>query len=386
MDSLDRFAAAKLEELEAQQLKRTLKLDHRQDGLWIDRGGRRLLSFSCNDYLNLSHHPAVKAAAKAAIDTYGAGAGASRLITGNHPLLHELEQKLARFKRTEAACVFGAGYLANTGIAPVLVKAGDLIIIDAWAHACLFAGAKLSEARTLVMRHNDVGHLEDLLTSERAAHRRCLVLVDGIYSMDGDLAPLDRISALCAAHDAWLLSDDAHGLGVAGGGRGAAHAFAGARVPLQMGTLSKAAGSFGGYLCASQSVIDLMKTRARTVVYSTGLPPASAGAALAALDIIENEPELVAAPIEKARRFCRALNLPDAQSAIVPVIMGEPERALAAARALEAQGFLIMPIRPPTVPVGTARLRIAFTAGHADADIDRLAEAVRVLMGEQAAA
>ena len=380
MDSLNAYAQSKLDALEAQSLRRVLAEDERQDGVWVERAGERLLSFSCNDYLNLSHHPKVKQAAADAALRYGAGAGASRLITGNHPLLRELEARLARFKRTEAACVFGAGYLANAGIAPCLVKAGDAVLIDELAHSCLWSGAKLSGADILPFRHNDMDHLEALLREHRARVGHALVLTDGVFSMDGDLAPLDRMTELCEIYDAWLQSDDAHGLGVVGGGRGAAHAFPGARVPLQMGTLSKAAGSFGGYLCASRPVIDLIKTRARTFVYSTGLPPASAGASIAALEIIQSEPELVAKPAEKARRFTRALNLPDAQSAIVPLMLGEAEAALEAQRALQREGFLIAAIRPPTVPAGSARLRFAFTAGHPDEEIDRLAACVRALL------
>lgn len=379
MDSLDRFAAGKLQDLESKSLRRVLQEDERIEGLWVERKGKRLLSFSCNDYLNLSAHPAVKQAAADAALRYGAGAGASRLVTGNHPLLRALEERLARFKRTDAACVFGAGYLANAGITPCLVRDGDIVFIDELAHACLWAGVKLSGADVRPFFHNDMEHLADLLTSERENYRHALILTDGVFSMDGDLAPLDAISALAEKHDAWLLSDDAHGLGVVGGGRGAAHAFPGAHVPLQMGTLSKAAGSFGGYLCASAPVIDLIKTRARTLIYSTGLPPASAGAALAALEIIENDAELVEKPVQKARRFTRALNLPEAESPIVPLVLGGAERALSAAKTLEDAGFLVVPIRPPTVPAGTARLRFAFTAGHKDEDIDRLADCVRDL-------
>ena len=207
-----------------------------------------------------------------------------------------------------------------------------------------------------------------------------MIATDGVFSMDGDLAPLDQISALAQAHDAWLLVDDAHGLGVVGEGRGAAAMFPGAKVDLAMGTFSKALGGYGAYVCASQPVIDLLKTRSRTLVYTTGLPPANAAAALAALDVIASDPDLVAAPLAKARRFTRAVNLPDATSAVVPILMGEADRTLAAARDLEAQGFLAVAIRPPTVPEGTARLRLAFTAAHPDAEIDRLAAAVRLVM------
>jgi 8-amino-7-oxononanoate synthase len=202
--------------------------------------------------------------------------------------------------------------------------------------------------------------------------------------MDGDRAPLAALSALCAEHDAWLMIDDAHGLGVLGDGVGSAAAEAGAQVPLQMGTLSKALGSYGGYVCASAPVIDFLKTRARTLIYSTGLAPACAAAALAALDIIAADPDLTRRPLAQARRFTRALNLPEAQSPIVPVVLGAPDKALAAAAALEAQGFLVVAIRPPTVPEGSARLRFAFTVGHSEADVDRLAEAVRALLREAA--
>jgi 8-amino-7-oxononanoate synthase len=379
MHSLNAFAQAKLTALAAQSLRRTLKQDRRLDGLYIERGGKKLLSFSCNDYLGLTHHPAVKAAACAAIEAFGAGAGASRLVTGNHPLIETLEARLARWKGTEAACVFSSGYMANVGIVPSLVGREDLILIDELAHACLWAGGQLSGATLVVFRHNDSDQVLDILKSKRADYRRALLLTDGVFSMDGDLAPLAHLSTACAEYDCWLMTDDAHGLGVVGGGRGAAHEFPGAVVPLQMGTLSKAAGSLGGYLCASQTVIDLMKTRARTLIFSTGLPPASAAAALAALDIIEAEPDRVAAPRRRAQRFTAALNLAAAQSAIVPILLGEAGRALEAGRVLEEQGFLAVPIRPPTVPKGTARLRFAFTALHAEDDIDRLAGAVRAL-------
>jgi 8-amino-7-oxononanoate synthase len=377
MQSLDRFAADKLAELDAKLLRRRLQEDMREDGVHVERKGKRLVSFSCNDYLGLSQDPRVKQAAADAALKYGAGAGASRLVTGNHPLLRELETALARFKRTEAAIVFGAGYLANAGIAPCLVKEGDVIFVDELAHSCLWTGAKLSGADVVMFRHNDMAQLEDLLRTERKKHRHALVLTDGVFSMGGDLAPLDVLAPLCEAQDAWLLVDDAHGLGVIGGGRGASHAFPGVTPPLQMGTLSKAAGSFGGYLCASESVIDLIKTRARTFVYSTGLPPASAAAALKALEIIASEPDLVAKPLAQARRFTRALNLPEAESAVVPVVLGSPERVLEAGAAMQNAGFLVVPIRPPTVPVGQALLRFAFSALHTDAQVDAAAAAVR---------
>jgi len=337
-----------------------------------------LISFSCNDYLGLSVHPALIEAACQATEKFGVGAGASRLVTGNHPLYDELEARLARLKGTAAACVFGSGYLANTGIVPALVGSSDLVAIDELAHACLFAGARLSGATVMPFPHNDVTRLRALLAGRRASHAKAMILTDGVFSMDGDLAPLVELGRLAGDYDAWLMADDAHGIGVIGSGRGST--FAGdvpADVPLQMGTLSKAVGAYGGYLCASAPVIEFIKNRARTLVYSTGLPPAVIAAAIAALDLIAHDPVLTALPLRKAGGFTVRAGLPQATSPIVPVIVGEPEDALAAARLLEAEGFLAAPIRPPTVPTGTARLRLAFTSRHKDTDIERLADLVR---------
>lgn len=374
MHTLDAFAHEKLAELDARGQRRRLAETSREDGLWVTRGGRRLLSFSCNDYLNLSHHPKVKEAAIAAVAEHGAGAGASRLVTGNHPLFGELERRLASLKGAEAACIFGSGYLANAGIIPALIGEGDLLLVDALSHSCLWAGAQLSRGTVVIFRHNDLTHAEELLRMHRAAHHHALIVTDGVFSMDGDLAPLAELAALARKHGAWLMSDDAHGLGVLNGGHGSAHNLG---IDLQMGTLSKALGSYGGYLCASTAVIDLVKTRARTLIYSTGLPPANAAAALAALDLIESDPALAARPFANAQAFTRACNLPLAQSPIVPIVLGEERVALDAQQMLEREGFLAVAIRPPTVPAGTARLRLAFTAGHSEADIARLATLVR---------
>ncbi|MEX0753022.1 MAG: 8-amino-7-oxononanoate synthase [Xanthobacteraceae bacterium] len=378
MSSLDQFASDKLAQLDRAHLRRTLVETAREDGVWVTRGGRRLLSFCCNDYLNLTHHPAVKKAAVAAIQRYGAGSGASRLVTGNHPLFADLEARLARLKGTQAACVFGSGYLANTGIIPTFIGRDDLLLIDELAHACLWAGAQLTRGKVLQFRHNDVAHAEALLAEHRAQHPHAMIATDGVFSMDGDLAPLKELAELARRHDAWLISDDAHGIGVLGGGRGTSfHHGEKLDIPLQMGTLSKAIGGYGGYLCASQPAIDLIRNRARTLIYSTGLPPAAVAAAIAALDVIEREPHLAALPVAKAKAFTRRAGLPEAASTIVPVIVGGEERALAASRSLEEEGFLVVAIRPPTVAPGTARLRLTFCAAHPDDEIERLADIVR---------
>jgi 8-amino-7-oxononanoate synthase len=224
--------------------------------------------------------------------------------------------------------------------------------------------------------------MDDLEAQLKAAReggaRRIVVVTEGVFSMDGDLAPLSDIAALARRHDAWLMTDDAHGIGVVGGGRGSAFVSdTPVEIPLQMGTLSKAIGSYGGYLCASREVIELMQNRARTLIYSTGLPPASVAAAIAALDIIENEPDYAALPLAKARAFTRAINLPLAESPVVPVTIGAAGAAIEASSLLEREGFLVVDIRPPTVPDGTARLRITFNAAQPDDEIERLAHIVR---------
>lgn len=383
MRSLDQFAQDRLQQRAAQNLRRAIAETGPSDGVWVTRGGRRLLSFCSNDYLNLTQHPAIKQAAKDAIDRYGAGAGASRLITGSHPLYAELETRLARLKGTDAACVFGSGYLANTGIVPALVGQGDLIVVDELAHSCIRTGASLSGADIRLFHHNDVGHARDLLAAHRGAYQHALLVTEGVFSMDGDLAPLHDLADLAQQYDAWLMTDDAHGIGVLGQGRGST--FANARsadvqsphIPLQMGTLSKAIGSYGGYLCASKPVIDLMQNRARTLIYSTGLPPAAVAASIAALDLIENDPHYAVLPLQKAKTFTALTNLPQATSPIVPLLVGDENKTMASAKLLEDEGFLVVGIRPPTVPAGTARLRFTFSAAHADRDIDRLAAIVR---------
>jgi 8-amino-7-oxononanoate synthase len=378
MTSLDDFARDKLERLEAQGLRRRMIPTDRFSETGARRGGRDLISFCCNDYLSLSHHPEVIEAAREATSRYGAGSGGSRLISGNTPLYDQLESALARWKQTEDCLVFGSGYLTNLGVIPCLAGKGDLILQDELNHSCLFAGGRMSGATVVIFRHNDLDHARALLREHRAAHGHCLIAVDGVFSMDGDLAPIDALAALAREYEAWLMTDDAHGLGVVGGGRGSS--FLGpvkSDVPLQMGTLSKAIGAYGGYLCTSQPVADLIRNRGRSFVYTTGLPPGTIAAAIKALEIIERDPELCARPVANAARFCAALNLPAPESPVVPVILGEARRVMDASAALQARGYLVTGIRPPTVPDGTARLRVTFSAAHTHEDIDGLAAAMR---------
>ncbi len=378
MSGIEQMARSKLAELEAAALRRALSETGRGDAGQATRDGQQMISFCCNDYLGLSQHSQVKQAALAAIEQYGAGAGASRLVTGNHPLYDDLETRLARLKETEAALVFGSGYLANLGIPPVLVGSGDLILADELSHASMHAGIRASNADSLFYRHNDVADCQKILDEQRGDYRHCLIMTEGVFSMDGDRAPLVDLCDLAERYDAWLMTDDAHGIGVLGDGRGsAAEAGVAGRIPLQMGTLSKAVGSYGGFICATKPVIDLLINRARSLIYATGLPPAAVAAASASLEIIENDGVLIRIPMERARRFTRQLGLPEPESTIVPLITGTAETALAASNLLAKDGFLVTAIRPPTVPEGTARLRFTFAAHHSDDDIDRLVTAVK---------
>jgi 8-amino-7-oxononanoate synthase len=376
--TLDAFATTKLAALEGAALRRRVRPVARGAEAVAVRDGVRLISFSCNDYLNLSQHPAVIEAAVAATRRYGVGAGASRLVTGDHPLYRALEVRLAALKGTADAVVFGSGYLANIGIIPALVGVGDAIFVDELAHACIWAGAKLSGAAVVRFAHNDVADLAQVMA--QTAWRHAIVATDGVFSMDGDVAPIAELAALATSRGAWLMSDDAHGIGVLNGGRGSDHAG----VALRMGTLSKAVGGYGGYLCASAPVCDLIRNRARSFVYTTGLPPGVVAAAAAALDVMAVDAELCARPVMLARLFTDAVGLPAAQSPIVPLVLGPAAAALAAQATLEAAGFLVAAIRPPTVPEGTARLRFAFSAAHREADVLRLADLVRAQVMEEA--
>jgi 8-amino-7-oxononanoate synthase len=363
MPALRDFARGQLDAAERAGLRRRPVVTQRPGGGRVRRDGRELVSFSCNDYLGLAHHPAVIAAARAALERFGAGAGASRLVTGNHPLYAELESLLAEMKGTERALVFGSGYLANVGVIPALVGNQDLILADRLCHACMWDGARLSGATVLRFDHNDVEHCRSLLEDGRRRAGRCLILTETVFSMDGDRGRVAALAELAREYDAWLLTDDAHGLGI----------LPTQPVDLQMGTLSKALGGCGGYVCAASEVIAWLENRARTLMFTTGLPPATVAAAAAALRVLRDEPERRARPLENARLFTTALGRPDAESPIVPVVLGEPARALAASAMLERNGLLVVAIRPPSVPPGTARLRFAFSAMHEPEPIERAA-------------
>jgi 8-amino-7-oxononanoate synthase len=384
MTRLESVTQARLAALETQSLRRNLCETQALGGTQIRRGGRELISFSSNDYLGLAQHPDVIAAAQAALAAHGSSAGASRLVTGSHPLYAPLEAALAEAKGYEAALVYGSGYLANLGVLSALMAEGDLILLDKLAHACLLDGAQLSGARWMRFKHNDPQDLARLLEKHRAEYRHCLIVTETVFSMDGDRAPINALRILADQHDSWLMADDAHGLFCAPDhSRPDSVPHAGkdyAGINLLTGTLSKALGAYGGYACAAQSVIDYLATASRSFLFTTGLPPATIAGANAALTLAQAEPWRAEQALGHARRFCTALGLPEPESQVVPVLFGEAEDALAAMHVLEAKGLLVTAIRPPTVPKGTARLRVSFSAAHTDAQVEALIAAIRPLL------
>jgi 8-amino-7-oxononanoate synthase len=363
---LDEVSATRLRLLEERGLRRSLAPTERFAAGHVVRGGRPMVSFCDNDYLGLSTHPRVIEASIEATRKYGAGAGAARLVTGDNPLNERLEARLAGIKKMPAARVFGSGYLANAGAIPALVGAGDLIVMDELCHASMHAGARLSGARVLTFAHNSVAAAAQAL-GQRDGTSHALLLTETVFSMDGDLAPLTELHSAAQAAGAWTMTDDAHGLGVVALDNPA---------EVQMGTLSKAVGAYGGYVAGPASFVELLASRARTFVYATGLPPGVLAAALAALDAMEDQPELGPKALMNARLFGRLIGRDAIESAIVPVIFGETDAAMKASAMLADQGLLVTAIRPPTVPEGTARLRITFSALHEEADVRRLAALV----------
>ncbi len=339
-----------------------------------------LLNFSSNDYLALARHPAVIAAAERALHAAGAGATASRLVSGTTAWHEALETRLARLKGYPAALLFGSGYLANLGILGALVGRDDQVLADRLVHASLMDAAVLSRAELLRFRHNDAQHLDELLQKNSGGRRR-LVVTESLFSMDGDLAPLPELAAVAERHGALLLVDEAHATGVFGsGGSGLvrAHGLESA-VNLSMGTVSKALGGYGGFVACSEALRALLVNRARAFIYTTAPPPAAVGAALGALELLEQNPGWGAELLRRAAVFraalCAAgLDVMQSASQIIPIQVGANARALELAEKLRAAGLLVIAIRPPTVPEGTARLRLSVTLAHSEDDLARAVE------------
>jgi 8-amino-7-oxononanoate synthase len=380
--NFDQFLTSELARFQDSGLCRFLRVIESPQGPEVSCDGRLLKNFASNDYLGFAAHPNLRNAAHEALDEAGAGAGASRLICGTHSHHQRLEEALARFKRAEAALSFSSGYAAALGTIPALAGKGDVIILDKLCHACLVDGARLGGASLRIFPHNGLEKLESHLrwAVQRHPGARVLVLVESIYSMDGDRAPLREIVELKERFGAWLLVDEAHGIGVAGEcGRGLADALGvSGRIEVQMGTLGKAFGSSGAYICGSAALRDYLTNCARSFIFSTAPPPHCAAASRAAVDLLESAEgrSLVRKLHENMEVFASMLSV-SAQSAIFPLIIGDSDEAVEASRKLYAEGFLVPAIRYPTVARGTARLRVTVTAAHERKTIQRLASALR---------
>lgn len=345
-------------------------------------GGRSVIMLSSNNYLGLAAHPRVKQAAISAIDGYGLGAGSSRLVAGSMEPLHRLEANLARLKSAEAALVFGSGYLANLGTLTALMGPGDAIFSDELNHASLIDGCRLAKADLKIYRHCDAEHLKALLEGSAGARRR-LIVTDSIFSMDGDFAPLREIVELARRFGAAIMVDEAHAVGVIGpDGAGLAAEFGLQKeIDVQVGTLSKALGAYGAYIAGSRVLIDFLINRARSFIYTTGLPPPIAAAADAAVEIMRAEPDRIRRLWDNAAHLRGQLEAAGfsflrTESPILPLLIGEAQDALAMTRRLLERGVYAIAIRPPTVPSGTARLRITPIADHTLADLDEAIAAI----------
>jgi 8-amino-7-oxononanoate synthase len=382
--------AKELEALRARSLDRHLREITVAQGPEVEIGDRRLINFSSNDYLGLANDPRLREAATAAIDEFGVGAGASRLISGNLSPHLRLERAVAKWKGTEAALCFSSGYAAALGTIPSLVTKNEVVLLDKLCHASLIDGARLSGAILRVFPHNRLGKLESHLDWARREHpgKRVLIITESVFSMDGDLAPLRKLVELKKRFGALLMVDEAHAVGVVGpNGRGLAAAEnVSEEVDVQMGTLSKALGASGGYICGARTLIEWLINRARSFIYSTAPPPAIAAAALAAVDFLaspegEERRLLLWERIRLMQQLLPRVGLKGeavaASSAIFPLIVGDEKAALDLAAALQSKGFLVPAIRYPTVAKGAARLRITVTAAHKAAQIEALCEMIK---------
>jgi 8-amino-7-oxononanoate synthase len=383
-DLLHRLAVQTAER-ESANLRRRLRTIDRADGPWLQIGGRRLLSFCSNDYLGLAQHPQLVAALNRAAREEGVGSTSAHLICGHHREHAELEEALAAWSGRERALLFSTGYMANLGVLQALLARGDVCVQDKLNHACLLDGAKLSGAELKRYPHADV----DAAARQLAAHptAAALLATDGVFSMDGDVAPLRELAQLCAREQATLLVDDAHGFGVLGddgAGSLCAANLGQHEVPLLMATLGKALGCSGAFVAGSAALIEGLVQFARPYIYTTAMPPALAAAALEAVQLAQSESwrrEKLATLVARFRQGASELGLPlaDTTSAIQPLLLGSADAAQAAAQALERQGLLVTAIRPPTVPAGQARLRITLSAAHEEAHVDRLLAALETL-------
>ena len=388
--TIDDVLDDELQALQMAGLRRTLRAVRQRQAGTVLFDGERIADFASNDYLGLANDPRIARAAMAVLQAEGTGAGAARLISGNHPIHESLERALARFKGVPHALLFPSGYMVNIGVIPALVDHRDVIYSDALNHASLVDGSRLSKATVRVFPHCDLDELGAMLDADRGKYRRALIVVEGVFSMDGDVFPLDGLVSVARQFGAWTYVDDAHGTGVLGAtGAGAIEHFGmTGRIDVVVGTLGKALGTAGAWVAGSQPLIEFLTSRARSFVFTTGSPPALAAAALESLRLAEVEPWRREAVRERARRLRERLRdagreIPGAPDAhIVPVMIGDPMRTMKVAAALRRRGFLVGGVRPPSVPPGTSRLRISLSAVHPLEVVDALAASVIDVLSE----
>jgi len=373
--------AAELEQIKQQNLYRSRRIIDTPQGVVIEVGGRKLINFSSNDYLGLANHPDVVNSFKKAADDFGVGSGSAHLICGHSRIHHALEEELAEFTGRERALLFSTGYMANIGVISALLNRGDQVFEDRLNHASLLDGGLLSGAKFKRYRHNE---LDDLQSKMKDAARRRLIVTDGVFSMDGDLARLPELAALASNNDAWLMVDDAHGFGILGkngGGVVQQYGLNQEQVPVLMGTFGKAFGTFGAFVAGSDVLIETLIQKARTYVFTTAIPAAVAQATRTSLKLVIAESWRRDKLETVIKRFCvgasqLGLSVMPANSAIQPILVGDSQKAVEISQALLNQGFLVSAIRPPTVPKGEARLRITFSANHQEQHVDQLLDAL----------
>ncbi|MCX4026379.1 8-amino-7-oxononanoate synthase [Endozoicomonas sp. SM1973] len=372
----------RLAQRQQQQLMRQRNTLETAQSAKIICNGEKLLNFCSNDYLGLANHPKVVAALQQAAEKYGVGSGASHLVNGHSTLHHQLEEALAEFTGRQRALLFSTGYMANVGVISALVEKGDLVLQDKLNHASLIDGGLLSGARFTRYLHNDVASLTKKLQQHQAGQQ--LIVTDGVFSMDGDIAPLTEIAALAKQHNAWLMVDDAHGIGCLGPNGEGAVAEAGLStddVPILVGTFGKALGTAGAFVAGDEVLIESLIQFARPYIYTTAMPPAIAAATLASLKLVQTESwrrEKLQQNISQFRSGASQLGLQlmESTTAIQPIVVGDAEAALKLSQQLKSQGVMVTAIRPPTVPAGTARLRITLSASHSEQQVNQLLESL----------
>jgi 8-amino-7-oxononanoate synthase len=368
MEKIDilKILSNNIKDLKSKNLYRTLEDNETISPTIITRKNKKYISFACNDYLGLSHNPLVKKSAIQAIEKYGVGSRASRFISGNNILYHKLEKQIAKFYKADKSIIFASGYSTAIGVIPAMVGEGDLVIADKLIHSCLLEGVKLSGAKLLRFNHNDIDHCQKILQENHQKYQKILIISENIFSMDGDCGKIDELLKLAKKYSAILLTDDAHGI-LANPLKDQLH--------IQMGTLSKGFGSLGGFVVGNKIIIEYLLQFAKSLKYSTALPPAILASSLTAFKLAKNQ-KLAKKSVANAQYFCELMKMPNPSSSIVPIIIGDDQKTLQIAKKILDKGFIVGAIRYPSVPLNTSRLRLTFSANHHKNEIKRLAEII----------